>query len=179
MTVRGARGEVQHALAMFARAAKLDMAKLQAALAWLGRKELLDSRYLFEVRIELQTLLVKVSGYISTILTSNIWYHMLYRQCFSFCDPTRTTCYTTGIGSPAALQRMEQRWAEGPSIHVTPTDNLRPEKETRQEKQLRKLGIESDSAHAHRWPIYHPSNMHKKFYWGICEFHNVTSQGLV
>lgn len=32
-------GEVQHALAMFARAAKLDGTKLQAALAWLGRKE--------------------------------------------------------------------------------------------------------------------------------------------
>eukprot|EP00438_Fugacium_kawagutii_P000411 Skav229873 [mRNA] locus=scaffold247:171601:175700:+ [translate_table: standard] len=37
-----------------------------------------------------------------------------------------------------------------------------PEKETRQEKQLRKLGIESESAHAHRWRIYYPSNMHEK-----------------
>ena len=39
-------GEVQHALAMFARAAKLDTTKLQATLTWLGRKELLNCKTL-------------------------------------------------------------------------------------------------------------------------------------
>lgn len=36
------QGEVQHALAMFARAAKLDVSKLEAALTWLEQKKLLN-----------------------------------------------------------------------------------------------------------------------------------------